>query len=158
MRTQRWGVIAPEGPEGDRLISLIDPLIQARKAGQAGAEVKIYRAPPKMDMADASRWKKEVFDNGQDLAIDVPRYQLILGDLHQVPLAIQQVQSSDSYVGRLAFSNDSGYEGYVDKVLRWEKQRSAATQGSSLLFTVHDGTGATTSGYQSLITPGLEVA
>lgn len=158
LERQRWGVIAPQGPLGDRLLALIDPLIKARSAAQGGREVRIYRTPSAMDMAAAADWKKKNFDTAKDTTEDLPRYQLILGDLDQVPLAIQQVQGADNYVGRLAFSDDQGYQAYVDKLLRWEKSRSAVTQARSVLFTVHDQTAATESGYRYLVAPGLEVA
>jgi hypothetical protein len=112
-----------------------------------------------MTQDEAMRWKKREFDTGADLNIEVPRYQLILGDLDQVPLALQQVQQSDGYVGRLAFDDDDGYAAYVDKVLRYER-RAAARAGEharSLFFTVHDGTAATSVGHRALMGPGVEV-
>jgi len=155
---QRWGVIAPQGPEGDRLLALIDPLIRLRGEQQGDRAVKVYRVPPQMSAPEAMRWKKQVFDGGADLNIEVPRYQLILGDLDQVPLAVQQAQQSDGYVGRLAFDADDGYAAYVDKVLRHERRAAVAGgPARSLFFTVHDGTAATTAGHRTLIGPGLDV-
>jgi hypothetical protein len=74
------------------------------------------------------RWKKREFDSGADLNIEVPRYQLILGDLDQVPLELQQVQASDGYVGRLAFAIEDDYAAYVDKLLRWERPSARRRQ------------------------------
>ena len=159
LEAQRWGVIAPQGPEGDRLLALIQPLIALRREQQGGDEIKVYRVPPRMTQDEAMRWKKKEFDAGADLNIEVPRYQLLLGDLDQVPLALQQVQQSDGYVGRLAFADDDGYAAYVDKVLRYER-RAAARAGEharSLFFTVHDGTAATSVGHRALMGPGVEV-
>ena len=152
---QLWGVIAPEGPEGDRLIALIRPLIEARRAAQ-GAEVQIYRAPIGLSPADAVLWRKKHFDPGTTLSADIPRYQLILGDLDGVSLGLQQGQSSDGFVGRLSFRDDQGYEAYVEKVLRWERARAEA-EASVKLFTVHDGTAATMIGYRALVKPGLDM-
>src|SRR5689334_3288023 len=42
---QRWGVVAPEGPEGDELLRAIAPLIALREAEQ-GAKATVYRVPP----------------------------------------------------------------------------------------------------------------
>jgi hypothetical protein len=111
-----------------------------------------------MSQDEAMRWKKREFDSGADLNIEVPRYQLILGDLDQVPLALQQVQASDGYVGRLAFAREDDYAAYVDKLLRWERA-AAGTGGKpdSLFFTVHDGTAATAVGHRALVAPGVEV-
>src|SRR5689334_16755410 len=49
---QRWGVIAPEGDEGDQLLRAIAPLVEYR-ARQQGAEVTIYRVRPDTDAAQA---------------------------------------------------------------------------------------------------------
>jgi hypothetical protein len=152
---QRWGVIAPEGPEGDRLLALIRPLIEARREAQ-DADVKIYRAPVGLSSAEAALWRKTNFDSGSETSADIPRYQLILGDLDGVSLGLQQSQSSDGFVGRLSFRDDRGYEAYVDKVLRWEKARAEA-EGAVKLFTVHDGTAATMIGYRALVKPGLDL-
>ena len=159
LAAQRWGVIAPQGPEGDRLLALIDPLVRLRREQQGGDPVRVYRVPPRMTQDEAMRWKKREFDAGVDLNLEVPRYQLILGDLDAVPLAVQQVQQSDGYVGRLAMDSDDDVAAYVDKVLRYEKQAAARAEhrGRSLFFTVHDGTAATTVGHRGLIGPGVEV-
>ena len=156
---QRWGVIAPEGPEGDRLLALVAPLIRLRGEQQGDDAVKVYRVPARMTQDEAMRWRKKEFETGADLNIELPRYQMILGDLDQVPLAVQQVQQSDGYVGRLAFDGDDGYLAYVDKVLRYERRAAAAAseQARSLFFTVHDGTAATAVGHRALIAPGLDV-
>ena len=156
IEVQRWGVIAPQGPEGDRLLALIEPLMAHRQA-QQGDPIKVYRAPAQMTQDEAMRWKKREFDAGADLNIEVPRYQLILGDLDQVPLALQQVQASDGYVGRLAFDKEEDYAAYVDKVLRWERSAAGRDKPDSLFFTVHDGTAATAVGHRALVAPGVEV-
>ena len=153
---QRWAVIAPQGPEGDRLLALVRPLIEHRQA-QQGDAVKVYRVPQRLTQDEAMRWKKREFDSGADLNIEVPRYQLILGDLDQVPLALQQVQASDGYVGRLAFDKEEDYGAYIDKLLRWERAAAGVAKPDSLFFTVHDGTAATAVGHRALVAPGVEV-
>ena len=158
LEAQRWGVIAPEGPRGDRLLQVIQPLIDRRREQQGGHEVKVYRVPEKMSPAEAAVWKKTVYRDQSDLDIDLPRYQLILGDLHEVPLAIQQMQATDGFVGRLAFDEDDHYAAYVDKLLRWEGAPSTHREGRAIFHTVHDGTAATRVGHRSLVSPGLEVA
>jgi len=159
LEAQRWGVIAPQGPQGDRLLEILAPLIAVRRAQQGGHEPRVYRVPPRMSQSEAMRWKKREFDTGADLNLEVPRYQLLLGDLDQVPLALQQVQQSDGYVGRVAFAAEDDYAAYVDKVLRYERRAAAAAdeQARQLFFTVHDGTAATTAGHRALIGPGVEV-
>ncbi len=156
LAAQRWGVIAPQGPAGDRLLALVRPLIERRQA-QQGDPVRVYRVPAQMTQDEAMRWKKREFDSGADLNLEVPRYQLLLGDLDQVPLALQQVQASDGHVGRLAFDREDDYAAYVDKVLRWEKLSAGPGTGRALFFTVHDGTAATSVGHRALVGPGVEV-
>ena len=90
---QRWGILAPAGSDGDRLLDAIAPLVEHRRRQQG--PVSVHRVPARMTVAEALRWKKRVFRTGADLDGELPRYQLILGDLDQVPLAVQQVQASD---------------------------------------------------------------
>ncbi|ATB36879.1 hypothetical protein CYFUS_002294 [Cystobacter fuscus] len=152
---QRWGVVAPEGPDGDRLLALITPLRELRQQGQ-GAPVRIYRAPPDMDAPTAAQWKRRVLQDEKVAEADRPRYLLMLGDLDQLSLEMQQILGGDGFIGRLAFSRDADYEAYVEKVLRWDKNPSASPQARALFYTAHDGTRATSVGYQGLITPSLQ--
>lgn len=155
---QRWGVIAPAGPRGDRLLALIQPLVARRREQQGGAAIQVYRVPPKMTPSQAAVWKKTVFRAQTDLDVALPRYQLILGDLHEVPLSVQQIQGTDGLVGRLTFSRDEDYEAYADKVLRWERAPANHREGRSIFHTVHDRTHATEIGYRAMIEPGLRLA
>jgi len=152
---QRWGVLAPEGPEGDRLLSLMAPLCRHRQESQDGAPVRIYRVPAGLDGDEAARWKDRILRDESVPERDQPRYLLLLGDLDQVSLELQQVVSSDGFVGRLAFQEEGDYEAYVEKVLRWERAPAPVDRARSLFYTVHDGTAATLSGYQGLVSPGI---
>ena len=80
----------------------------------------VYRVPARMTVPEAARWKKQKFRNCADTGDELPRYQLIVGDLDQVPLAVQQVQATDGFVGRIAFDDLDGYRAYADKVVGWE--------------------------------------
>jgi hypothetical protein len=154
LAAQRWGVVVPEGPSGDRLLSLIEPLRKLREEEQ-GASVRVYRAPPNLDAPTAARWKSQVLHDEAVPEADQPRYLLLLGDLDVLSLELQQVLGSTGFIGRLAFSDDAGFEAYVEKVLRWEKKPSTAA-ARALFYTAHDGTTATTTGYQALIAPSLK--
>ncbi|MCK6514664.1 hypothetical protein L6R46_06375 [Myxococcota bacterium] len=154
---QRWGVIAPEGARGDRLLDLIQPLID-RRAEQQGAEVKVYRLPPKMSAEQAIQWKRDHFNTRASFGLEVPAYQLLLGDLDELPLSVQQALCIDAYTGRLAFDQDDHYRAYAEKVLRWEDRPAAVEHPDSLYFTVHDKTEATRAGYRALMKPGLAMA
>jgi hypothetical protein len=157
LEAQRWGLILPEGPSGDRLRELIKPLITLRREQQGGHPIKEYRVPAgAMSLAEAAQWRKKHFDTGENTSRELPRYQLILGDLDQVPLAIQQMQATDGYVGRLHFTDERGYEAYVEKVLRAEKLPRKAP-GRVIMHTAHDGSRALDAGFQALITPAVEL-
>lgn len=155
LRHQQWGVIAPEGPAGDRLLGLIAPLIGARREAQDGREVRIYRVPAAMTTAEAIAWKRNVYEDARTPSEDWPRYLLILGDLDEVSLELQQVCVSDIFVGRLAFSEPRGYEAYVEKVLRWERGPAVAPAARTLFYTVPDGTVATAIGHRALMRPSF---
>jgi hypothetical protein len=152
---QRWGLVAPGGPRGDQLLALVEPLRRWRQAGQGGAPVIIHRVPSSMDGPHAMRWKKEVFRSERTSERDRPRYLLLLGDLHEVPLELQQALATDAFVGRLAFASDAGYAAYVQKVLRWEDAGARETRARMLFYTSRDGTSATELGLRALITPSV---
>jgi hypothetical protein len=154
-----WGVIAPEGPAGDRLLGLCDRLIKHREARQGRAAPR-YRVPPHqgpMSLTEALAWRTERFDSGADLARERADLQLILGDLDQVPLAIQKVQQGmGGKVGRLCFSDERGYEAYIDKVLRAEGAPRRG-YGRVVMHTAHDGSKALDLGRAGLAVPGAEL-
>ncbi len=154
LAAQGWGVIAPEGEVGDRLLAAIAPLIAAREA-ELGAAPPIFRVPATMSPTDADNWRRDVYESAD--ADEQPFYQLFLGDLDQTSLALQQAQAIDSCVGRLAFSDLEDYEAYAAKVLRWEKAPDQAL-ADLLLHTVHDGTPATSIGARDLVTPLRDLA
>ncbi|MFO0574233.1 MAG: helix-turn-helix domain-containing protein [Polyangia bacterium] len=154
---QRWGLIVPGGPVGDRRLAQLAPLVALRQGQQGGHTVRVFRAPAQLDEVAAARWRKQNLETGQALSIDTPRYLLIAGDLDEVSLPLQQVLQTDTFVGRIAFREPSGYEAYVDKVLRAERAARASAAGRCLLYTVHDGTSATGIGHQSLVAPGAEL-
>jgi hypothetical protein len=156
---QRWGLVAPEGPAGERLLALVEPLRRRRQEQQGGAPVRVYRVPRGMDPALASHWKQVTLWGGAQRVEDVPRYLLVLGDLDEVPLEVQQVLAADAFVGRLAFApqEEAGYAAYVEKVLRWEDAPAPATPGRTLFYTAwRDNDATVQTGYQELVVPNLE--
>jgi hypothetical protein len=153
---QRWGVVVPQGPQGEHLLKLTQPLRDKREKDQGGAPARVYRVSPGMNAPTAVRWKRQVFRNEHEEEEELPRYLLILGDLNQVSLELQHVLCTDAYVGRLAFDSDTGYETYVSKVLRWEGAQAKASQSRILLYTAQDGSDATRQGHEDLILPCLD--
>ena len=155
LASQRWGLIVPQGERGEELLRRVQPLIDKRREDQGGHAIKIYRVPDRMTMLEAARWRKTEYDTGEGLQTDLPRYQLILGDLHEVPLALQLTQGMQGCVGRLAFDRDRDYSAYVEKLLSWERRPSAAARGRSLFHTAHDSSRAIDTGYRELVEPGV---
>jgi hypothetical protein len=157
LRAQRWGIVAPVGPEGDRLLAAVDPIRRLREAEQ-GAPARVYRVDPTMDLDACTRWKEEVY-YAEDVPVDErPLYLLVLGDLHQVPLDLQQALAAGSLVGRLAFTHPDGtadpdgYAAYASKVERHAAR--VADQAPGLhLYTAQDGSEATTLGGDLLVRP-----
>lgn len=158
---QRWGVVAPDTDAGRRMVAAIERLI-AHRSDQSGRRLDPIFVRPGMSESETQVWRKTTFESSVSDPEDLPRYQLILGDLDGVSLAFQQVMGGDAYVGRLALDPLPGrddpfeaYQAYVDKLLRWERQPSAAARGRALFHTVHDGTPSTAVGFRSLVKPGL---
>lgn len=162
LAAQGWSLIVPEGAVGDRLVEIARPLIEKRAddQGLSREEVKVFRvsSDPRLRTPEgATEWSHTHYDDRKRSSEDVPLYQLILGDLDQVPLAIQQRQSLAGRVGRLHFDDERGYEAYIDKLLRWERATPQRTPGRVVFHTAHDGSGALKAGHAGLIAPLLEL-
>lgn len=154
---QRWGLVVPEGPRGDRLLELVEPLRRARREEQ-DADVVVYRAAPGLDAEAASRWWDTVYGSEDIAEADVPRYLLILGDADLVSWELQQRLASDAFTGRVCFPAEQGYEAYVHKLLSAERGGAAGAPrkgARALLCTAKDGTPATRVGHQGLLAPAL---
>ncbi|MGB1016149.1 MAG: hypothetical protein ACPG4T_18585, partial [Nannocystaceae bacterium] len=152
---QRWGVIAPQGERGDKLLGAVEELIQHRRL-QQGAIPKVYRVPPDMDAFAAMRWKNEVYRAEAVPEDERPRYLLILGDLHEVSLDLQHILANGSLVGRLHCRDLAGFRAYAEKVVARETGEFAE-RARALSYTVQDGTSAVLTGYSRLMEPCLEL-
>ncbi|HMG23562.1 MAG TPA: hypothetical protein VK607_19645, partial [Kofleriaceae bacterium] len=150
LRDQGWGVIAPSGEAGDRLLALARPLLEQRAADQAG-EVAVYRVPPDLTASAAAAWlDRKLVDNA--LLDAVPGYLMLLGRPDQVSFETQQVLSSGFNVGRVGFDAEPSYEAYIDKLLRSERA-PAGGPPRAVYFTARDGTPATELGRRLLMQP-----
>lgn len=153
---QRWGVVAPLGDKGDKLLKRIAPLVQWREKMQ-GAPARVYRAQVGQDLVTSKQWKQREFRKEAVDESERPRYLLLLGDMDGLSLELQQVLSTDAFVGRLAFAKEEDYEAYCTKVLKWE---TAASQSKALprvlFYTARDGTDATDVAYEVLMGPSFE--
>lgn len=153
LAVQRWALVITDDDHGERLKSLVAPLQALRQEEQGAAEIRVYKVRPGMDELETIQWRQEKFEVEPEE--ELPLYLLILGDLDGVSLAFQQVMSTDSIVGRLAFPSDDGYSAYVEKVLRWQKAPYAGDTANALFYTARDGSQATTVGYNGLHLPSL---
>lgn len=151
---QRWGIVAPEGPLGDELLSLIDPL-RRRREEQQGEPAIVFRAPPNLEGEQVAAWWSECYGDESIDEADRPRYLLMLGDADSLSWDLQQRLASDTFVGRLCFPSDAGYEAYVEKILASEREKAAAAS-RAFYYTVRDGTAATNIGHAGLMTPTIE--
>jgi hypothetical protein len=153
---QRWGVVAPLGDEGDKLLKRIAPLVQWREKMQ-GAPAPVYRAEAGQNLVTAAQWKRRKFRTEAVDESERPRYLLLLGDMDRLSLELQQVLSTDAFVGRLAFAKDDDYEAYCTKVLKWETSMpQSKALPRALFYTARDGTDATDVAYEVLMGPSFE--
>jgi hypothetical protein len=167
LRDQGWGVIAPRGDAGDRLLARIRPLLEQRAADQ-GAEPPVYRVPPGMTSVEAAAWiDRKLVDNALPEAI--PGYLLVLGRPDQVSFELQQALAGAFHVGRLGFDDDradrpalrDAYEAYADKLVRHERAAldlalvpaPAPAPARVVYVTARDGTPATELAHRLLIQP-----
>ena len=155
---QRWGVIAPESPEGQALLQAVAPLIEHRERAQ-GAPAYRYHVPADQDAAAAVRWRDEVYRAEEVPEEERPRYLLLLGDLHQVSIELQHVLAHGAFVGRLHIAQRSGvpdlggYTAYARKVVAFETEAAVKEAPDVLLYTAPDGSAATTLGQALLVGP-----
>jgi hypothetical protein len=149
LRDQGWGVIAPRGAEGDRLLALVRPLIE-RRAEEQDAEVPVYRVPPDLTAPQAVAWLDHKLV-GNEYHGDIPGYLLMLGRPDQVSFDLQQVLGSAFCVGRLGFDAEADYAAYADKLVRGE--RAPPRLPRAVYFTARDGTPATELGHHRLMQP-----
>src|SRR5262249_36214054 len=140
---QRWGIVVPKGQIGQELLGRIQRL-RDRRAEQQKADALVYEVDPGMDAEQASEWiSREYLDAvSRDRRIQ-PRSLLVLGGPDLVSWELQQMLGVESFVGRLAFTDEKGaidwegYDAYVDKVLTWERA-DTADRARALFYTVRD--------------------
>ncbi len=151
---QRWGVIAPEGEAGDRLLGAVAALLEHRR-GEQGVKPRIFRAPAGLDVAGSMRWRDTVVRAEAVPEHERPRYLLLLGDLEQVSLELQHTLAHGAFVGRLALQDEAALGAYCDKVIAWE--RGSRELPRALYYTAQDGTSAISAGYRHLVQPCVEM-
>jgi hypothetical protein len=157
---QRWGIVAPVGHQGDRLLDAVAPLIRLREAEQ-GAPARIYRAPAEMTAKIAVRFQDDVYYAEDVPEHERPRYLMLLGDLPEVSLDLQHALANGALVGRVAFSNAAGeadldaYAAYAEKVVDFSRHPSPNETPDAYFFAARDGSAATATALAQLIRPSL---
>lgn len=154
---QPWAIVAPLGPEGDRLVSLVKPL-RVKREEEQGREALVFRVKPEMDAVAAANWiQNEYRDAVGRVDSTRPRYLALLGGPDVISWDFQQMLGGEAFVGRIAFGADTQYEAYVNKVVRWASE-SEISKSSALFHSVLDGSRATQEGHKHLVVPSLEWA
>jgi hypothetical protein len=148
---QRWGLVVPEGPVGAAALAALAPLIALRTADQGGVRPLIYEVPWIEAASDAVRWRRRTFETSAIVA-DLPRYLLVVGDLHEVSHAVQGALAVDAFVGRLPWSDPARLRAYAERVVAHEAGLPG-TPPSLHLHAVEDGTTATRHAEEVLVTP-----
>lgn len=153
--SQRWAVVAPEGPRGDRLLERVERLRQLRAEQQhlRPDQLRVFRVSPCMTALEAEEFRLKLLKMQSE---EQPRYLLVLGDADEVSFEFQQYLAVDRFVGRLAFPREEDFEVYADKVVRAECGEPRAERARTLFYTVHDNTVATSHGYELLVSRSLQ--
>lgn len=163
LAAQHWAIIAPRGRAGDRQLEAIEPLRRLREEEQR-APVKIYRVDPEMTVKEAEDWRSAEFWPDGTPEDEVPLYALLLGDLMETSAELQHVLARDTLVGRVHFADGQGdldlsaYAAYAEKVVRHATTGTPETKADYLFYTAPDGTSATVTGKDRLVTPGIEAS
>ena len=161
--SQRWGLVVPEGRDGDRMLDALSPLVRMREAEQ-GTKARIYRVPPDMDGKASVQWKDEVYWSEDVPEEERPLFLLMLGDLHQTSIELQHALANGALVGRVHFADEagetslSGYAAYAEKVVRFARSGTDEPSPDLLFYVAPDGTTATRVGETRLVAPSLEAA
>lgn len=147
---QGWGVVYPEGrPE---LLEALEPLLTWR-ADQVGVERSALPMFPVAPVVDVHTWVQDYLYERDEA--ERPAYLLVAGDLHEVPMRLQDALGEhQAYVGRVAFDDLDGYRAYATKVVASERD-GPLTSGWGLVGR-DDGSEAMQAALSSLIAPLAE--
>jgi len=154
LKKQRWGLVVPEGPQGERLKSLLEPLRRFR-GNEQGEEAEVFTVPPRMSAVEAMDYRDRHLQPASRSARANPRFLLFAGAPDVVPPELLEVVADDGtgFAGRIAFQTDAGYEAYVAKVLERERRPLAVRSAPAILVSVADGSPATRIGRDHLMEP-----
>lgn len=158
LQAERWGIIVPDTPTGEQLLTWLRPLceLRSRQCGLSSVEqLPTFKVAPGMDRRAAESWRAAY---EQRHPAERPGYLVIAGDLDEVSLELQQEIAICASVGRLCFSlleggpDRAGYEAYCAKLITSEQEREAWSRDPQMLFYAsQDGSAACAIGYRDLV-------
>lgn len=156
---QRWGVVVAQG-RWPVYRDALAPLIALREA-EMDARAEIVEVAPVqvLDVPAAVAWVSAHWLTRPHQAR--PGYLLLIGDLVELPLAVQQVLATVASVGRLAFVTAAGapdlpaYRAYADKLVRWSHQPIHAPRAPMHAWVAEDGSRAIDAGGRALVDPAI---
>lgn len=160
LNAQRWGVVAPQGRLGDKLLDAIKPLLRLREEEQ-GPPPMIFRPPSDLDAVQSAEWKDKEYWSERIAEADRPLYLLMLGDLHHLSVDLQHSLTAGARVGRLHCADTAGeidlngYAAYAEKVVRLAREGTPDAEPDMLFYVAQDGTAATMTGESMLIEPSI---
>jgi hypothetical protein len=154
---QRWALVVPKGKAGNRLASLLKPLVELRSKDQ-GTAVEVFRASAGMDTAQACAFRDEIIHNPSRPFQHHARYVLLAGSPCLLSTELQEVLAGDSacFVGRLAFEREEDYEAYVTKLVACEQGAARPDMARALFLSVDDGTPAVEAGQEFIVAPAVK--
>ncbi|MCB9760198.1 MAG: hypothetical protein H6739_10220 [Alphaproteobacteria bacterium] len=149
LRVQRWGVIVPEGEEGEALLDAIRPLIAAREEEQ-GAYAEVLRLP--VDGGGQpeaiARWFRTLQHR------DLPRYLTLVGTPDRLPFMVERILPAETFVGRIAFDELDAYRFYAERILHMERtDRPTTGEPPIRVHAVQDGSRALGAANEYLVRP-----
>lgn len=163
LAVQRWGIVVPEGKDGDALLSAMRPLIEFRAEEQGKKPVE-FRVRPNLDRKGTKDWLFNVYENPDIYEEDRPLYLCLLGGPEQASLEFQQSVAHSTFIGRVHFDKPDGsidvegYAEYAKKVVHYARN-GFTTQAPELLYYVaRDGTRATRNAVPKLVVPSVDTS
>jgi hypothetical protein len=125
-----WGVIVHQNLS-NQSESEIEKLVRHR-ADHNKIEPKVFEVSGELD------YQKFLSDNsvspGYGEVEKVPYYLLIAGDPTEIPYRFQYELGTEYAVGRLAFSDHTGYQAYIDQLIDYETAKTVPTRPNAVFW------------------------
>ncbi len=158
---QRWGVVAPDGKEGDAMLEAIKPLMDFR-AEEQGEAPMVFRVKPNLDRKGSQNWLFNVYESENIEERARPLYLCLLGSPQQASFDFQQTVIHTAYVGRVHFDKPDGsldvdaYAAYAAKVVKYAREGFTKEPPEILYYVAPDGSRATRNAVPKLVSPSRD--